>query len=216
MTTFTWDNVLSAIREGNQTVPATPNGIPVVAVNAPFYELMQLMEALTTGYNDLVLRDAENQKKIERIRKLAEARFPASQNNTDNWVRVEDRLPGKSGYYFTYGTSLGIYPYKFSTLYEAWNSDDGDNAEHAVDGVTHWYPMPLPPVVAAQATATAPVASPKRRTTDGDHVEAAFHGEVWCRCHLCGKAYEEQSAVQWELPGQSYCPWCNGYRNEKN
>ena len=84
MPTITWDNVLSAIREGKQTIPAAPNGIPVVAVNAPFYELMQLMEALTTGYNDLVARATQEQQRIERLRKLAKAHFPASQNNTYN------------------------------------------------------------------------------------------------------------------------------------
>jgi NTP pyrophosphatase (non-canonical NTP hydrolase) len=55
----------------------------------------------------------------------------------------------------------------------------------------------------------------KRRTTNGDHVEAAFHGEVWARCRLCGKAYEQQSEVKGELPGESYCPWCNGYGKEE-
>lgn len=59
-------------------------GVPVVAVNAPFFELMQLMEALTSGYNDLVARATQDQQRIERLRKLAEARFPASQNNTYN------------------------------------------------------------------------------------------------------------------------------------
>ena len=60
---------------------------------------------------------------------------------------------------------------------------------------------------------TAAVA-PKRRTTNGDHVEAAFHGEVWARCRLCGKAYEQQTEVHGEMPGESYCPWCNGYGKE--
>lgn len=54
----------------------------------------------------------------------------------------------------------------------------------------------------------------KRRTNNGDPVEAAFHGEVWCRCRLCGKSYEQQSEVKGELPGESYCPWCNGYGKE--
>lgn len=61
---------------------------------------------------------------------------------------------------------------------------------------------------------TIAVASQKRRTTNGDPVEAAFHGEVWARCRLCGKAYEQQSEVKGELPGESYCPWCNGYGKE--
>ena len=145
---MTWQDILTAIREGKASIPAAPNGVPLVAVNAPIYELMQLMEALTTGYNDMVLRDAENQKKIERIRKLAEAHFPADRKaESDGWISVEDMLPTKSGEYFTYGSSMGVYPFKFSVLHNAWNSDDGDNGQYAVKGVTHWYPRPAAPAV---------------------------------------------------------------------
>lgn len=156
MTTFTWDNVLSAIREGKQTIPTAPNGLPVVAVNAPVYELMQLMEAMTSGYNALVLRDAENQKKIERIRKLAEAHFPATRKATadhaaDGWVSVDDMLPPKSGEYFTYCSGCGVYPLSYSAKYKLWNAHDHTSPEgaleHAITDVTHWYPSPAAPAV---------------------------------------------------------------------
>lgn len=151
MTTFTWEDVLSAIREGKQEIPTATNGIPLVAVNAPFYELMQLMEALTTGYNALILREAENQKKIERIRKLAEANFPASQKNTYNWVRAEDRPPEKSGEYYTYGSNMGVYPLHYSAENKLWNAYDTQTEEealeHAVFGITHWFERPKAPVV---------------------------------------------------------------------
>ena len=147
MTTFTWDNVLSAIREGKQTIPAAHNGTPVVAVNAPFYELMQLMEALTTGYNDLVARAAEDQKRIERLRKMAQATFPGDEvAPADGWISVDDMLPPKSGEYFTYGSNGGVYAYSYSAKHKAFNAHDHlETAEHAIS-VTHWYPRPLPPV----------------------------------------------------------------------
>ena len=158
MTTFTWENVLSAIREGNQTIPTAPNGIPVVAVNAPFYELMQLMEALTTGYNALVLRAAEDQKRIERIRKLAEAHFPASRQAAavpaaDGWISVDDMLPPESGEYFTYGSNCGVYPISYSARHKLWNAHDHNTpegaAKYAISGITHWYPRPVAPAVPA-------------------------------------------------------------------
>lgn len=75
---MTWQNVLMAIRAGRVEIPTMDTGIPLVAVNAPFYELMQLMEALTTGYNDQVAIIKEYERKIEQLRKIAGERFPAS------------------------------------------------------------------------------------------------------------------------------------------
>lgn len=152
MFTFNWANVLSAIRDGKQTVPIDPKtGIPLVAVNAPLYELMELLEALTTGYNNLVLRDAENQKKAERLRKLAEKAFPGCNSPADGWISVEDMLPPKSGEYFTYGSSCGVYPLSYSAKYKLWNAHDTTLPEEARKSafteITHWYPQPQPPVV---------------------------------------------------------------------
>ena len=153
---MTWQDVLTAIREGKTSIPAAPNGVPLVAINAPFYELMELMEALTTGYNALVLRDAENQKKIERIRKLAEANFPASRKATadpaaDGWISVDDMLPPKSGEYFTYGSNCGVYPLSYSAKHKLWNAHDHNTPEgaleHAFTEITHWYPRPAAPAV---------------------------------------------------------------------
>lgn len=151
MTTFTWDNVLSAIREGKQTIPAAPNGIPVVAVNAPFYELMQLLEAVTSGYNDLVARATQDRQRIERIRKLAQAAFAGDKvAPADGWISVDDMLPPKSGEYFTYGSNCGVYPLSYSAKYKLWNAHDHNTPENAMEtaitGITHWYPRPLPPI----------------------------------------------------------------------
>lgn len=154
MTTFTWDNVLSAIREGKQLIPTAPNGVPVVAVNAPFYELMQLMEALTSGYNDLVARATQDQQRIERLRKLAKANFPANHKATagpatDGWISVDDMLPSKSDVYFTYSNNFGVYPLSYSAKHKMWNVADHETpeqaAEYAIPGITHWFFPPDAP-----------------------------------------------------------------------
>ena len=151
MTSYTWQDVLSAVRSGDGEIATAPNGIPLVAVNAPFYELMEMMEALTTGYNNLLARAAEDQKRIERISKLAKAQFPSSKKNTYNWVRVKDRLPDKSGDYYTFGTSLGVHTLSYSALYKMWNTSDyateEEAKETAITEVTHWCEIPTAPVV---------------------------------------------------------------------
>lgn len=54
----------------------------------------------------------------------------------------------------------------------------------------------------------------KRETIDRDFCEAAFHGEFWSQCRLCGKAYESYSVLKEN--GKEYCPWCKGYGEEHN
>lgn len=155
MKPYTWEDALAAIREGTQTIPTTPDGVPLVVVNAQYYELMQMMEALTTGYNALVARATEDQRRIERIRKLAEAHFPASQRNTYRWVRMEERPPEKSGEYYTYGTNLGVYSMGYSAEHKLWNTRDGRTEEEAmataIFGVTHWCELPAAPIDEAPA-----------------------------------------------------------------
>lgn len=143
---MTWQDILTAIREGKASIPTAESGIPLVAFNAPFYELMEMMEALTTGYNNLVARADEDQKRIERIRKLAEAHFPADRKaEADGWISVEDMLPTKSGEYFTYGSDCGVYPLHYSAKHRLWYAYVNDTP--AVKGVTHWYPRPAAPAI---------------------------------------------------------------------
>lgn len=151
MKPYTWEDALAAIREGTQTIPTTPDGVPLVVVNAQYYELMQMMEALTTGYNALVAQATKDQQRIERIRKLAQAAFPGDKfAPADGWISVDDMLPPKSGEYFTYGSSCGVYPLAYSAKHKLWNAHDHNTpegaAEHAFTEITHWYPRPLPPV----------------------------------------------------------------------
>lgn len=152
----TWQDVLSAVRDGKKSIPTADNGVPLVAIHAPLYELMPLVEALTTGYNALVARATEDQRRIERIRKLAEARFPADRKaEADGWISVHDMLPAKSGEYFTYGSNSGVCPLSYSARHKLWNAHDrntpDDALKYAIKGITHWYPRPVPPMVAAPA-----------------------------------------------------------------
>ena len=155
MTTITWDDDLSAIREGKQTIPTAQNGLPVVAVNAPVYELMQLMEAMTTGYNNLVARDGEHKRRIERIRNLARASFPAEHYSpADGWVSVNDMLPPKSDYYICWNAdcpTIPPYSYPYSAKHSLFNALDHTSLKQAQETdvrVTHWCPLQKPPVVA--------------------------------------------------------------------
>lgn len=147
----TWQDILAAIRDGKNLIPVNDDGIPLVGTRAALYELMELMEAVTTGYNALVLRDEENQRRIENVRKLARAHFPASRKATsDGWIAVADMLPPKSGFYLTWNANyptLGVYGYNYSEKNKAFNSQDHDRGEYAVK-VTHWFMAPLPQVPA--------------------------------------------------------------------
>lgn len=150
-----WTDVLDAIEAGNHSIPTTDDGLPLVAVNAPFYELMQLMAAITKGYNGLVACVAYDQKKIERIRKLARGAFPAERpgvsDASDGWVAVEDMLPPETGYYLTYDFDspvMGVYAYAYSAKYKMFNTRDyqsEDEAAQTAIHVTHWHKIPMPP-----------------------------------------------------------------------
>lgn len=152
MKPYTWEDALSAIRNGTQTIPTTPDGVPLVVVNAQYYELMQMMEALTTGYNALVDWAAEDQKRIERLRKIAQAAFPGDHYvPADGWVSVKDFLPETSSEYMTC-TNGHVYPYSYSAKHKAFNAYDfQETPEHAIE-VDYWYPRPKPPVFTATAS----------------------------------------------------------------
>ena len=143
----TWQDVLTSIRDGKKTIPVNDDGIPLVGTRAALYELMELMEAVTTGYNALVDRAAEDQKRIERIRKLAQAAFPGDKvAPTDGWISVDDMLPPKSGEYMTC-TNGNVYPFSYSAKHKAFNAHDfQETPEHAIE-VDYWYPRPQPPVI---------------------------------------------------------------------
>lgn len=59
-----WEEMLDNIRSGETKIAVTDIGIPEIAVNAPIYELIQLLAAITAGYN-------RNAKRIQALRAIA-------------------------------------------------------------------------------------------------------------------------------------------------
>ena len=157
---LTWKNILLTIREGKHLIPTTDDGTPLVAVNAPLFELMELLEALTSGYNDLVAANTIKDRRIEFLRKAADAHFQnaKSTKNTYHWVRVSERLPEKSGDYYTYGSNLGVYAMAFSAKYKLFNVHDHSDDLSSAITVTHWCEKPNAPDDTVSADPEEPVA----------------------------------------------------------
>jgi hypothetical protein len=118
---------------------------------------MQFVAALTAGYN-------RNVNRIKALRQLAKKPFDdadseksscektgKAENNTYNWVLCSERLPKESGEYYTYGSSLGVYPLSYSAKHKLWNTRDcktrDEALETAIFEVTHWCGKPEAPVV---------------------------------------------------------------------
>lgn len=147
-----WEKILDEIRNGESEIASSESGIPQIAVNAPVFELLQLLAAITAGYN-------RNAKRIKTLRELAKKpfddanknRFPEEKKkearNTYKWVLCSERLPEKSDEYFTYGSNLGVCSMAFSTKYKVFNvHDHSDDASSAIH-VTHWCEKPQAPVL---------------------------------------------------------------------
>lgn len=64
---------------------------------------------------------------------------------TIEWVRVDERLPEKSGYYFTYGSSLGVDPMFYSAKHKLFNVHDHSDDITTAITVTHWHESPIAP-----------------------------------------------------------------------
>lgn len=63
-----WERLLDGIRSGDTIIPTSEGGIPQIAVDAPVYELLQLLAAMTAGYN-------RNVKRINALRAIAKKNF---------------------------------------------------------------------------------------------------------------------------------------------
>lgn len=147
-----WLKILDLIRNGETPIETAESGIPQIAVNAPVFELFQLLAALTAGYN-------KNVRRIKALRELAGKpfnhadtdRLPEEKNeearNTYNWVLCSERLPETSGEYYTYGSILGVYPMNFSIKHSAFNAYDHDEDAASAIHVTHWCEKPEAPVL---------------------------------------------------------------------
>lgn len=72
------------------------------------------------------------------------------------WINVKDELPKKDGdssiYCLVNDSYNGIVVRPFNEAHHCWDQEDGDDYyTDAVDGkITHWMPLPDPPVPATQ------------------------------------------------------------------
>lgn len=151
-----WQKILDLIRNGETPIETAESGIPMIAVNAPVFELLQLLAALTAGYN-------KNVRRIKALRELAGKPFDHAdedrlseekkeeERNTYNWVLCSERLPKESGEYYTFGSGLGVHTLDYSVKHKLWNTHDRKTEEEALEtaifGVTHWCEKPQAPVV---------------------------------------------------------------------
>lgn len=150
-----WEKILDLIRNGDTPIETSESGIPRVAANAPVFELLQLLAALTAGYN-------RNVRRIKALRELAgkpfdhadKKRFSEEKKdarNTYNWVLCSERLPETSDEYYTFGSGLGVHTLNYSAKHKLWNTNDGRTKEEALEtaifGITHWCEKPKAPVL---------------------------------------------------------------------
>lgn len=63
---MTWEQLLKSLRQGDGKIATNKDGLPTIATNAPIYELMQIMVAMTEGYN-------RNVNRIDMMRKIVKA-----------------------------------------------------------------------------------------------------------------------------------------------
>lgn len=96
------------------------------------------------------------QRGFDNIDDLLAAYDAAVQSN--KWISVKDRLPEKSGYYLRCKMEHGVEAYPdfvestyYSAAHKMWNCRDWHDLEcakcTAIDGITHWMPLPDPPEV---------------------------------------------------------------------
>lgn len=151
-----WQKILDLIRNAETPIETSESGIPQIAVNAPVFELFQLLAALTAGYN-------KNVRRIKALRELAqkpfdhadEDRLPkekkGEERNTYKWVLCSERLPKESGEYYTYGSGLRVHTLNYSAKHKLWNTNDSRTEDEALEtaifGITHWCEKPEAPVV---------------------------------------------------------------------
>ena len=63
-----WEKILDEIRNGESEIASSESGIPQIAANAPVFELLQLLAAITAGYN-------RNVRRIKALRSIAKKTF---------------------------------------------------------------------------------------------------------------------------------------------
>lgn len=67
----------------------------------------------------------------------------------NDWISVEDRLPEESGRYWCYIkelTDLGFSHFQWNCAYNANEKRFSDSTLTNGENVTHWQPLPAPPI----------------------------------------------------------------------
>ncbi|MGM9551947.1 MAG: DUF551 domain-containing protein [Clostridia bacterium] len=63
---------------------------------------------------------------------------------TDKWISVKDKLPENGGAYIIYAGIVGVAWYKKGS--QVWEMPNGLKTEVSDEIVTHWMPLPSPPM----------------------------------------------------------------------
>ena len=64
------------------------------------------------------------------------------------WISVDERLPEASGECLVATTIGGVYQVNYSHRHKAFNATDEENGkQYAFHTVTHWMPLPEPPMM---------------------------------------------------------------------
>lgn len=76
--TLKWIEVLEKIKSGKEVIPVVYKSeveLPLIAKSLDLFELFQLLEAITVGYNNLIKTNKQLQKKNDQLRRIAESKF---------------------------------------------------------------------------------------------------------------------------------------------
>lgn len=73
---MTWSEVLSKIRKAEEPIPTDDDGQPTIAKNLLLYELLQLLEATTSGYNMQIKEINKLKAENARLRRAVSRAFP--------------------------------------------------------------------------------------------------------------------------------------------
>ena len=82
---------------------------------------------------------------MKKLKEKNESGFQPSTPVQDGWVKIEDGLPSKAGKYIVYGRYAADCPMNVfqSNFYK---KDKSFRTDIKTKGVTHWPPLPSPPV----------------------------------------------------------------------
>lgn len=78
-----WLATLDEIRKATHHLETAETGFPTVAANVELYELIELIKALTTGYNALISLNAKQERKLNMLRRIVDNYFMTEQRRKE-------------------------------------------------------------------------------------------------------------------------------------